>query len=100
MTSPRCPGPDAERSRRRATVASAERELSLLPRQEATDDGKGTTSAHAASWADLVGQLALSPDLEVRECPICSHIGLRAVTICAYCCKKLTAPAGLDGAVG
>jgi hypothetical protein len=97
MTSPQFFGPDAERSRLRATVATVEHELSLLSSPVTPSDGKKLGDGLAASWADLVEQLAMGPEPEVRECPVCGHIGMRAATLCGYCWTKLTPPNGHDG---
>jgi len=99
MNSPRSSVYDAARtSRLRATVATIEHEISRLPSQVTEDDGGNPPNALGASWADLVEQLALGPEPEVRECPVCKHIGMRAATLCGYCWAKLTPPTG-DGAV-
>jgi hypothetical protein len=45
-----------------------------------------------AAVTDLVDQLALGSEPEVRECPVCKHIGMRAATLCGYCWTKLTPP--------
>jgi hypothetical protein len=92
--------PDAARSRLRATVATIERELSRLPRRVTDDDSGSPPNALLASFTDLVEQLALGPEPEVRECPVCKRIGMRAATLCGYCWAKLTPPARRDGAVG
>lgn len=92
MNSARFSGPDRERSHLRAIVATIEHELSLLPQPSSTDDAKNR-SGLAASWAELVAQLALGPEPEVRECPVCMHVGMRAARLCGYCWTKLTPPA-------
>ena len=90
MNSRRFSGPDSRRTRLRDTVAKMQRELSRLPRW--VDDHDGTTSPDGllASFADLVDQLALGPEPEVRECPVCGHTGMRAATRCGYCWTRLT----------
>ena len=81
------PRPDAERSQLRAIVAKLDKEISLLA-------PAGVCSASAtdlrASWADLVELLALGPEPELRECPVCQHIGIRAATRCGYCWTSLS----------
>ncbi len=99
MNSPQLSVADAARARLRATVATIEREISRLPIQ-ATGDSKGPPSGLLASFTDLVEQLALGPEPEVRHCPVCQHIGMRTATVCGYCWTKLTPPAGRDGVVG
>lgn len=92
MNSAPFPVPDAGRSRLRATVATIERELSRRPSQLTDDRDGGPPNRLAAAWADLVDQLALGPEPEVRACPVCQHIGMRAATRCGYCWTKLTPP--------
>lgn len=89
-------GLDPARTRLRATIATIEGELARLPRPAASGEGQ---SALAASFADLVGQLALGPEPETRACPVCHHLGMRAATICGHCWTKLTPP-GHTAAVG
>jgi hypothetical protein len=89
MNSQRFAVPDAARSKLRATVARIEREISRLPTQ-VTDDTGSPPNGLLASFADLVEQLALGPEPETRECPVCKHIGMRAATLCGYCWTKLT----------
>lgn len=88
MNSPQFSVPDAARSRLRATVATLNREMARLPAQVANDSGYEVSDL-LAPWADLVAQLALGPEPEVRECPFCKHIGMRAATLCGYCWNKL-----------
>lgn len=45
-----------------------------------------------ASWGQLVGALALDRLSELRACPICEHVGMRAATRCSYCWTKLVPP--------
>ncbi len=81
--------PDEVRSRLRATVATIEREIARLPGQ-VPDDGQSRPSDLLASWHDLVEQLALGPEPELRECPVCGRIGMRTATLCGFCWTKLT----------
>ncbi len=48
-----------------------------------------------ASWGRLVDFLALGPAPELRDCPYCGRVGMRAATRCGYCWKKLDPPASL-----
>ncbi len=91
MNSPRSSGPDAARSRLRATVATIEREISRLPRSLTDGDG-GPPNGLRASFADLVEQLGLGPEPEVRKCPVCERIPMRSATRCGYCWTRLTPP--------
>jgi len=81
--------PDAARARLRSIVAIIDREISRLPRLTTTE-GHGTTEdALIVSWAELVRLLALGPAPELRECPVCKHIGMRTATRCGYCWTSL-----------
>jgi hypothetical protein len=91
---------DAARSRLRATVATLDREISRLPGPATGEDSKGPPSGVLASFTDLVEQLALGPEPEVRRCPVCQRVGMRMATLCGYCWTKLTPPTGREGAVG
>lgn len=94
MNSPQLAVADAARARLRLTLATIEREISGLPSQATGDDGKSPPFGLLASFADLVEQLALGPEPEARQCPVCRHIGMRAATRCGYCWTKLTPPPG------
>lgn len=81
--------PDAKRSRLRATIAAIERELARFP-AEVTNDNRATPAdSLRASVADLVGQLALGPEPEYRQCPACKRVGMRVATVCGHCWTKL-----------
>ena len=80
-------GPDAARARLRTVVANIDRELLRLPRK--------TTGAEEAdglfdSWSALVKQLALGPAPDLRRCPVCNNLGMRAATLCGHCWSKLS----------
>ena len=77
-------GPDPRRSRLRATVASIEAAMSLLP----VESGPGRSDL-AAAWKDLVDQLALGPEPAVRECPACHRICMWNATACGHCFRPL-----------
>jgi hypothetical protein len=47
----------------------------------------------AVSWGRLVEFLALGPAPELRDCPHCGAVGMRAATRCGYCWNKLVPPA-------
>lgn len=79
-------GPDAARSRLRATVAKLELDVGrLVPTNDATVSLRATV-------ADLVDQLALGPEPELRACPVCHQLVNRAATLCSNCWTKLTPP--------
>ena len=86
-------GPDAARSRMRTTVAAIQREIARLTKDGANGDEKGALTGLTGPWAELVGQLALGPEPEVRECPSCKAIGIREATLCGFCWTKLEPPA-------
>jgi hypothetical protein len=89
MNSEQFLGPDLARSRLRATVATIECEIARLTGQAITRNASPANGL-VASWVDLIDQLALGPEPEVRECPVCKSIGMRAATLCGYCWAKLT----------
>ena len=92
--------PDSKRSRLRATIAAIEHELARLP-PEVTNDNRATPAdALRASVADLVGQLALGPEPEYKQCPVCRHVGMRVATVCGHCWTKLTPPVAASGVAG
>ena len=90
MNSQRSIGPDAVRSRLRATMATMEREIARLPRQVADADTTSPMNGLLASFADLVEQLELGPEPEVRQCPVCKQVVMLAATRCGYCWTKMT----------
>jgi len=91
--------PDWKRSQLRATVAAIEQELGRLPREVTSDNRATPADALRASVADLVGQLALGPEPEYRQCPLCRHVGMRVATVCGHCWTKLTPAAAASGVV-
>ena len=56
---------------------------------EEGSDGKTALTGLTGPWAELVAQLALGPEPEVRECPSCEAIGMREATKCGFCWTKL-----------
>lgn len=42
-----------------------------------------------AAWGDLVKVLSLGPAPELRTCPRCSDVGMRAATRCGRCWIEL-----------
>jgi hypothetical protein len=83
-------GPDPAKSRLRTTVATMERELASMRTALKKSDGKGPHEALIASFDDLVQQLALGPEPELRNCPTCGGVCMRLATVCAACWTKLT----------
>ena len=80
------------RSRLRAVLAKIEGEISQLPGQARGD--------LLTAFTDLVEQLALGPEPEMRQCPLCGQMGRRAATRCGYCWSRLTPLPKRDGFVG
>lgn len=68
--------PDARRSRLRAILAQIDRSMP-------------TDLVLQRAMRDLVDALALGPEPEVRECPYCGEIVMRAATRCGYCWASL-----------
>lgn len=81
--------PDGARGALRALVATIDREMSRLS-EPTRGEANGTTKELRGSWTKLVELLALGPVPEVRECPVCGHIGMRAATRCGHCWTKLS----------
>jgi len=81
MTVPQFPGLDPRRSRLRATAATIDDEISQLPIED--------RPRLVAAWADLVEQLALGPEPEVRQCPACHRTCMRDATACGHCFRPL-----------
>jgi hypothetical protein len=77
----------------RPIVEAVDREMSRLLAQPDVD-----TTALVASWAALVGFLDLGRPPELRACPYCGSVGMRAATLCGTCWRKLESPAPLASA--
>jgi hypothetical protein len=99
MSSQRFSVPDVTRSKLRRAVATIGREIARLPTAVTNDVGTAPDGLRA-SFADLVEELALGPEPEMRECPVCKHVGMRAATLCGHCWTKLTPPSGRDPLAG
>lgn len=82
--------PDAERGRLRTIVERVDREIAELRLSPSAGDRGGRTSDLVGSWAALVQALGLGSAPELRECPACHHLGMRAATLCGYCWTKLS----------
>lgn len=63
--------------------------MSQLPGSSQSENTQ-TLDKLRSSWAELLKLLALGPEPEVRECPVCKHIGMCAATRCGYCWTKLS----------
>jgi hypothetical protein len=81
----------------RAAVDTVGREMALLGERTTAGNGKDL-DALRTSWATLLEALALGPAPELRKCPHCGGIGMRAATLCGTCWKRLVPPpAASDG---
>jgi hypothetical protein len=80
---------DGDRSRLRAVVATIDRELSCLSLEGTAEDHREAQRGLAVSWAQLVELLEVGPAPEVRECPTCRHVCMRAATLCGHCWTTL-----------
>jgi hypothetical protein len=80
----------------RPIVEALDLEMSrLLARSGTTPDDE---LALLLSWAALVEFLALEPPPELRSCPFCGSVGVRAATRCGACWRKLEPAAPLASA--
>lgn len=80
----------------RPIVEALDREMSRLAARADVDGADAT--ALLSAWAELVELLALDPPRELRACPSCGSVVLRAATLCGYCWRKLEAPSPLASA--
>lgn len=88
---------DAEAAVLRLLLSDIDREIAALF-GPAPPEGTPASAPLRASWARLVGVLALGPAPELRACPACRSDCRRAATLCGNCWTRLsTVPAGGDG---
>ncbi|ACG71622.1 hypothetical protein AnaeK_0380 [Anaeromyxobacter sp. K] len=73
----------------RPIVEAVDRGLSRL---HARGGAPGDDAALFSAWAELVAFLALGPAPELRACPFCGSVGMRAATRCGACWSKLGPP--------
>ena len=66
-------------------IAAIEKQLSHLP--------AGQSHELRASWSQLMRLLDLPPVHELRDCPTCGYVGMRAATRCGHCWTALVPPA-------
>ena len=81
-------GPDAAWDRLRAAVMAVDQEILRLPRRTTDAD---SVDGLFDSWGALRDLLPLGPPPELRQCPNCGHVGMRAAASCGYCWAKLPA---------
>jgi hypothetical protein len=75
----------------RPIVEALDREMSRFYARGGVAGDDAT--ALLSSWAELVEFLALGPPPELRACPSCGAVGMRAATRCGSCWRKLEPPA-------
>jgi hypothetical protein len=84
----------------RTFVDAVERDVTQVSKGTSAQDPVSVARL-VESWAKLVDHLALGPVPELRACPHCGAVGMRAATRCGGCWKKLVPPearAALAGA--
>jgi hypothetical protein len=79
---------ERDRLRLRGIVSTIDRELSRLS-LAAKPDPDESNRGLMASWAQLVELLALGLAPEVRDCPVCQHVCMRAASRCGHCWAHL-----------
>jgi hypothetical protein len=80
----------------RPIVEALDREMSRL--LALPDEADADTTALLSSWAELIDFLELDLPPELRACPCCRSVGMRAGTRCGTCGSRLQAPAPLASA--
>jgi hypothetical protein len=73
----------------RGFVGAVDHHMSRLSAEAATGIGRTTIGDLTAAWAELVKKMALGPEPELRECPVCHESGMRAATLNGYCWTAL-----------
>jgi hypothetical protein len=76
----------------RSFVEGVEQDVALLSKSASAQDS-ASVARLAGSWGRLVDFLALGPAPELRACPHCGAVGMRAATLCGSCWRKLVPPA-------
>ncbi len=79
---------DGQRSKLRAMAAQLDGAVSELLLQDTVDGYARSTQTLAAHWAGLVELLALGPEPQVRNCPFCQELVMKAATRCGFCWKR------------
>ncbi len=75
----------------RPIVDALDREMTRLAARVGVADAD--TAGLLSAWARLVDFLALGPAPELRACPFCGAVGMRAATLCGTCWRRLDPPA-------
>lgn len=81
--------PGSERAALRASVTAMDLQISRLSQLSKLEEFRAAAGELLASWPSLVKLLALGEAAELRECPRCKGLGMRAATLCGYCFLKL-----------
>ena len=89
---------DERNARLHTVIAVIDRELARLPAQRTEADDE-TLAELRAFWREFVTVLALEPEHELRKCPSCKHVGMRAATRCGHCWIPLVPPGGRAEAI-
>jgi hypothetical protein len=82
--------PGATATELRTTLASMAVDLGQLSNESA--ESGAARRRLLASLAQLEKVLALGPEPELRACPHCYRLGMRAATLCGYCWTRLEPP--------
>ena len=77
------------KTRLRTLVGMVEGQMARSSAQASTPQERVALAELRDPWIELVQLLALGPEPEVRECPVCHHAGMRAARICGHCWTKL-----------
>jgi len=86
-----------QKTRLRTLVGLVDRQVARSSEQASTPPGRVALGELMEPWTELVQLLALGPEPQVRECPVCHQTGMRAARLCGHCWTKLEplAPAAL-----
>lgn len=90
---PITPGGEAGESLQQASLRPL---IETIDREMATLAGGTAIESRAAicevqrAWAHLVEIMGLGPAPEMRACPACRHMGMRAATRCGFCWTALS----------
>jgi hypothetical protein len=76
-------------TRLRTLVGLVEGQMARSSSRASTPQDRVALAELRDPWAELVELLALGPEPETRECPVCRHTGMRAARICGHCWTKL-----------
>ncbi len=71
----------------RPIVEAVDREMTRLAARARAADAE--MAGLLSAWAKLVEFLALGPAPELRACPYCGGVGMRAATLCGTCWRRL-----------